>query len=157
MGTRQFLAFRFGSDSRFEGQLVGALERIESGGAIRVLDGLFVSREPGSGELSAISLGGGTSSRSTSRLLGFRLDASERRAATRRALAGLDGETVQSVADKLAPGAAIAAVLIEHTWAEALTDAVDRIGGTEIASEFADVDGVSAFTARLLEAAQQQV
>jgi hypothetical protein len=103
MGTRQFLAFRFGRHSRFEGQLVGALERIESGGTMRILDGLFVSREPDSGELSAI-----------------------------------------------------AAVLVEHTWAEALADAVDRVGGAEIASEFVDVDGVSELTPRLLAAAQQQ-
>ena len=32
------------------GQLVGALERIESGGAMRVLDALFVACEPESGE-----------------------------------------------------------------------------------------------------------
>ena len=43
-GARQLLAFTFGSDSTFEGQLVGALERIESGGTVRVLDGLFVAR-----------------------------------------------------------------------------------------------------------------
>jgi hypothetical protein len=52
-GPTQFLAFRFGSDSRFEGQLVGAPERIESGGTVRVLDGLFVAREPQSGELES--------------------------------------------------------------------------------------------------------
>src|SRR3954454_22724662 len=45
-GARQLLAFTFGSDSTFEGQLVGALERIESGGSVRVLDGLFVARAP---------------------------------------------------------------------------------------------------------------
>jgi hypothetical protein len=46
MAYRQLLTYRFGSDSKFEGQLVGALERIESGGAMRVRDGLFVAREP---------------------------------------------------------------------------------------------------------------
>ena len=56
MASRQLLAYTFGSDSRFEGQLVGALERIESDGAMRVLDALFVVREPDSGELSAFSL-----------------------------------------------------------------------------------------------------
>ena len=46
MPTRQLLVYTFGPGAGFEGQLVGALERIESGGAIRVLDALFVTREP---------------------------------------------------------------------------------------------------------------
>src|SRR4051812_30216328 len=35
--TSQLLVYRFGPDAEFEGRLVGALERIESGGAMRVL------------------------------------------------------------------------------------------------------------------------
>ena len=46
MAPRQLLAYTFPPGSAFEGQLVGALERIESGGAMRVLDALFVAREP---------------------------------------------------------------------------------------------------------------
>ena len=86
--AKQLLAFTFESDSQFEGQLVGALERIEVGGTLRVLDGLFVARELESGELSAISLSDLPPSRMTSRLLDFRLDDRERRTATRRSLAG---------------------------------------------------------------------
>ena len=41
----------------FEGQLVGALERIESGGTVRVIDGLFIRRDPETAELSAIRVG----------------------------------------------------------------------------------------------------
>jgi hypothetical protein len=67
-GAIQLLAFKFGSDSKFEGQLIGALERIESGGTVRVLDGLFVAREPESGELSAIALSDSAPRRMTSRL-----------------------------------------------------------------------------------------
>ena len=158
-GTRQFLAFRFGSDSRFEGQLVGALERIESGGTVRVLDGLFVAREPESGELSAIALSDSPPSRMTSRLLGFRLDAKDRRTATRKALDGEAGEAVRSLAAMLSSGSAIAAVLLENTrldqgWADALADAVARIGGTEIASDSVDAGSMSELTPRLLDAAR---
>ena len=53
---RQLIAFTFPPGSSFEGQLVGALERIESGGTMRILDALFVGREAGSGELSVASL-----------------------------------------------------------------------------------------------------
>jgi hypothetical protein len=150
--SRQILAFRFGSDSTFEGQLVGALERMESGGTVRVLDGLFVAREPGSGELEAISLTDSAPSRRVSRILGFRLDPAERKTATQRALAGPAGETVRALAAVLTPGTAIAAVLIEHAWAAALTDAVARVGGTEVLSDFVDAGSVAELAAGLVGA-----
>ena len=151
-GSRQLLAFRFGSDSTFEGQLVGALERMESGGTVRVLDGLFVAREPGSGELEAISLMDSAPSQRVSRILGFRLDPAERKVATQRALAGPVGETVRALAAVLTPGSAIAAVLIEHAWAAALTDAVARVGGTEVLSDFVDAGSVAELAAGLVGA-----
>jgi hypothetical protein len=155
MRSRQLLAFSFGSDSRFEGQLVGALERIESGGALRVLDGLFVAREAESGELSAISLSDSAPSRMVSRILGFRLDARERANATRRALAGPAGDAVRALGETLAPGTAIAAVLIEHAWAAALSDAVARVGGAELVSEFVAESEMIELTQRLLAARER--
>ena len=151
MRSRQFLAYRFEPGARFEGQLVGALERIESGGAIRVLDMLFVTREPETGELTAISLRG--SAGKTSELLGFRLDAGERRAATRRALEGAGAETVEKLAGLLEPGGAIAAVLVEHAWADALGQAVARLGGTETAAEFVEATTLGELAERLVAAA----
>jgi hypothetical protein len=58
----QLLAYRFGPDAAFEGRLVGALERMESGGTLRVLDVLFVGREepnPLRGLGEALPPGGG--------------------------------------------------------------------------------------------------
>ena len=155
MPSRQLLAYRFGADSRFEGQLVGALERIESGGAMRVLDALFVAREPETGELAAVSLGGGSATM-TSRLLSFRLDPGERRAATRRALAGQAGEAVQALGATLEPGGAFAAVLVEHAWAAALADAVARLGGSEVAAEFVQASRLAEMSEQLLAAAQRR-
>jgi hypothetical protein len=57
--SQHLLLYAFGPDARFEGRLVGTLERIESGGALRVLDALFVTRDPETGELAAIDLRGG--------------------------------------------------------------------------------------------------
>ena len=48
------------ANAAFEGQVVGALERLESGGALRILDALFVASDEASGELFAIDLHGGT-------------------------------------------------------------------------------------------------
>lgn len=158
-GARQLLVFTFGTDSQFEGQLVGALERIDVGGALRVLDGLFVAREPQSGELSAISLSDVPPSRMTSRLLDFRLEDRERRTATRKALAGGASEAVRSLGALLTPGTAIAALLVEHKWtaahtdaADALSDAVARVGGTEVVSEFVEASRMSELTPRLIAA-----
>src|SRR6478672_6722590 len=154
-GARQLLAFRFGSDSQFEGQLVGALERIDVGSTLKVLDGLFVAREPESGELSAILLSDLPPSRVTSRLLDFRLDDRERRAATRRLLDGGAREAVDSLGSLLRPGTAIAALLVEHKSAtaptdaaDALADAVTRVGGTQVVSEFVDASRMIELTQR---------
>jgi hypothetical protein len=136
--ANQLLAYRFDSAFPFEGQLAGALERIESGGAMRVLDALFVGRDADSGELVALTLsptgGGGM----VSSLIDFRLDERRRRTATERALQGDTGEAIAGLGGELAPGQAIAAVLVEHTWTQTLGGAVDRIGGSETANEFVD-------------------
>ena len=157
MASRQLLAYRFGADSRFEGQLVGALERIESGGAMRVLDALFVARDADSGELSAYSLaarGGSGAVGAVSELLDFRLSTGGRAGSTRRALEGPAGEAARSIGDGLRPGEAFAVVLVEHSWAVALTDAVTRTGGTEAAAEFVEVGGLSEVGERLVELAR---
>ena len=91
----------------------------------------------------------------TSRILGFRLDPKDRRAATQKALNGETGEAVRSLAAMLSPGSAIAAVLLEHAWADALADAVARVGDTDIASDSVDSSRISELTSRLLGAVEQ--
>ena len=45
MNPAHLLVYGFAPGAEFEGRLVGAIERIESGGALRVLDVLFVMRD----------------------------------------------------------------------------------------------------------------
>jgi hypothetical protein len=137
-GSRQLLAYRFPPGSRFEGQLVGALERIESGGTMRILDALFVGRDPDSGDVIAVSMSTDSSAGMIGRLLSFRLDDHERQTTTQRALDGPAGPVVRSLAAKLEPGEAIASLLVEHAWAVALNEAIGRLGGTEVLSEFVE-------------------
>ena len=40
--------------------------------------------------------------------------------------------------DALEPGAAVAAVLVEHVWRRAIDDAVSRTGGAPLVSELVD-------------------
>ena len=133
----QLLVYAFEPGAPFEGRLVGALERLEAGGALRVLEALFIRREPDGGELTAIDVrgrGGGL----TAPLLSFRLDPAARRRATEKTLGADTGGTLRELGDSLEPGAALAAVLVEHTWARALAAAVAASHGRELASEMVE-------------------
>jgi hypothetical protein len=152
----QLLAYRFGPDSAFEGRLVGALERMESGGTLRALDVLFVGRDGATGELLAVAGRGGRQGGLVARLLGFRLDPAERRRATEHALRAYDrGEEqnpLRRLGETLPPGGALAAVLVEHVWASALGDAVAGTEGAERLSEFVDATELKELSSELAAA-----
>ena len=155
----QLLAYRFDSGAEFEGQLVGALERTESGGTLRIREVLFVGRDPQTGELLAVAARGRQQGSLVAALLGFRLDPAERRRATQRALRaydrGLDPNPLQQLGDTLPPGGAVAAVLVEHVWAHAVDDAVARLGGAELLSGFVAGTELTALSDELAAAAAQ--
>ena len=149
----QLLAYRFGPDSAFEGRLVGALERMESGGTMRVLDVLFVGRDGETGELLAAAVQSRHEGAVVAPLLGFRMDPAERRRLTARALRAYDrGEEpnpLRALAESLPPGGGVAAVLVEHVWARALGDAVDQSSGSALLSEFVDGTELTELVSRL--------
>jgi hypothetical protein len=149
--VRQLMLYRFGSDAEFQGRLVGALERLESGGALRILDVLFVRRSPESVEIDAIDVRGGSGGLVAS-LLDFRLDEAARRRATEAAVQA-HPELVHELGDALEPGAAVAAVLVDHVWSDALDDAAERTGGTLLANDFVDAEELRELRAELLAAA----
>jgi hypothetical protein len=150
--VRQLLLYGFGPEADFEGRLVGALERLESGGALRILDVLFVRRDAESGDIDAIDLQGDGAGGVVAPLLNFRLDEGERRRATERTLRA-HADVVRELGAALEPGAALAAVLVEHVWSTTLEDAVARTGGTRLANDFVDAAGLAELGAELLAAA----
>jgi hypothetical protein len=133
--VRQLLVYDFGADASFQGALVGALERLQSGGTLKVLDVMFVQRDAETGEVAALA-----SRADVSGMLGFRLDERERARATEKALRD---ETVRALAARLEPGAAMAAVLIDHVWASVLSDAVLRTGGSPRRDELVEAATLS--------------
>lgn len=145
----QLLLYAFGPEAEFEGQLVGALERVESGGALRILDVLFLRRDGETGDIAAVDLQGKGAGSVVAPLLGFRLDEAERRRATERALAA-NAELVTALGAGLEPGAALAAMLVEHVWREALDDAAARMGGTLLATDFVEATSLADLGAELL-------
>jgi hypothetical protein len=154
----QLLLYAFGPDANFEGHLVGALERVESGGALRILDALFVMSDRETGELVAIDLRGSAGGIVVAPLLDFRLDPASRRRATERALSphasGLPAEALRELGEALEPGAAIVALLVEHRWAKTLEEAVSRTGGTPLASEFVQATTLAELAPAVLAAAR---
>jgi hypothetical protein len=154
----QLLVYGFRANANFEGRLVGALERIESGGALRVLEALFIGSDPETGELVAADLRG-DSGGIVGPLLGFRFEPAARRRATERALdpdrGGVPADVLHNLARALEPGAAMVAVLVEHKWAAALDDAVSRTGGTPLTNAFVDNTALAELTPDLLAAAQR--
>jgi hypothetical protein len=154
----QLLCYRFGPDTRFEGQLLGALERLESARTLRVLEALFIQNDPDTGELVAANLRGDSSGKFASSMLSFRLDPSERRRITEKTLAddsrGISGDTIRTIGAALAPGASVAAVLVDHTWLRPLQDAASRTGGTLTTSQLVDASELSQLTPDLLAAVE---
>lgn len=153
----QLLVYKFPAGTEFEGRLVGALERIESGGALKILEALFVASDPDTGEPVAIDLQGDGAGGIVAPLLSFRFEAKARRRATERAMdparGGLAPDTLRELVGTLEAGAAMVAVLVDHAWARALEDAVSRTGGTPLASEFVASKGLAELAPDLLAAA----
>ena len=156
--TMQLVAFRFDAATAYEGRLVGALERMESGGALRVAEVLFVGRDPESDEIVAVSAHGRQQGNLVASVLGFRLEPAERRRATERARRAFQQEDGRDPLDELAKdlpaGGAIAAVLIEHRWAHGLNAAVGEMGGRDLLGEFVDATELGALVPRIISAAR---
>ena len=53
----------------------------------------------------------------------------------------------------LEPGGALAAVLVDHVWSDALEDAASRSGGRLLAGDFVDATALSELGPELLAAA----
>jgi hypothetical protein len=138
----QLLVYRFEPGASFDGAVVGALERLEAGGSIRVLDALFVRSHPETGDIEVLQAGGDGIGSMLVSLLDFRLDPGARRRATGRAMddatGGITAAQIRELADALAPGAALVAVLVDHVWTRTLDDAIERTGGVALLSRFVD-------------------
>jgi hypothetical protein len=133
--NRQLLVYNFPAGSNYEGALVGAVERIESGGAMRVVAAMFVGRQA-DGEPVAVYLSTTSSAGLIGKLVSFRLEDQARARATAKVMESEAGDAARSVSETLEPGEAVAAMLVEHTWASTLADAIDRMGGSQVKSEF---------------------
>jgi hypothetical protein len=114
---------------------------------------LFVMRDAETAELVAVERRG-RGEGSLAPPLGFRLDPGERRRVSEKALrAGAHSSALRRLGEALEPGAAVAAVLVEHVWVRALDNAVSRTVGKPLASELVDAAALGELTADLIATA----
>jgi hypothetical protein len=127
---RELLVYEFSAPpSSFEGHLLGALERAESGGALRVVDVLVLARDADSHELTVLRHRGGAA--------GLVAAATDFRLRDRKPIPQSDPDTsaLAATGAALAPGEAVVALVVQHEWARILDDAAARIGGRCVADE----------------------
>jgi hypothetical protein len=121
---------------------------------------MFVQRDADTGEVVVVDLRGDGAGGLIGPLLDFRLDPDSRRQATERALAqgapGVSGDELRALGETLDPGAAIAGLLVEHTWAGTLDDAAAQTGGRRLLSGFLEKDSRGELGPLLLAAAARR-
>jgi hypothetical protein len=141
LGPVQLIAVGFGADAKYEGKIVGVLERLEIGGSLRVHDVMFVRKEP-DGALRAIDARSGQAGGIVGELLGARLDAQTgqppRKLPASGTTRGLSREDAEEIGASLAPGEAAGMVLVEHVWVRDLEGALEDTGGKLLAAGFLD-------------------
>ena len=116
IGPVQFIAVGFPEDATYEGRIVAQIERIEVSGVLRVLDVLFVRKDPATGELQTIDV-----------------QSEELQALSGARSLGVSRREVDGVGDELAPGQAAGMILVEHVWARDLAEAIESTGGGVLA------------------------
>jgi hypothetical protein len=146
IGPIQVLAVGFGPEARLEGRVVQELERLEAEGTVRVLDLLFVRKDPESGDLLAVNVEGSELGAVAGALLGFEGDGELQAAPSlpRGGTYGLSRADLESLAITLPPGVAVGVLLIEHVWARGLKGAIRDAGGIPIAEGFLTMEALAA-------------
>ena len=142
IGPIQLIAIGFETTERFTGEILRALEAIRAKGAVRLIDLLFVAKEP-SGEITALE-GSWLDQEEQAQfgaligaLIGFGAEGTEGaiEGAAAGAVAAVEGvlgftaEDARALADQIPPGTAAALMLLEHTWAADFAEAVRNAGG----------------------------
>lgn len=159
IGPVQVLTVEFGADAKFEGRIVDELATLEAMGQIRVLDMLFVSKDP-DGELLTLDYQTEGMGETVAALLG--ISKARTRAAEEKYPSlgegnafGLTLEEIREMADSLDPGTAEAVILLEHVWAKYLRKAIRDAGGVPVAEGFLTEEALEPVIAELEAAAER--
>ena len=147
VGPVQVLVLEF-DRTRFEGEIMPELARLNEEGTIRVIDLLFVAK-PHGGELEVVQKSDLTAEEATElgalagALIGVGTGSEDQALTVAEAGAelGEDGhllgdEDVWYLADAIPEGSSAAVLLIEHRWAIRLRSKIVEAGGVALADEW---------------------
>ena len=132
IGPVQFIAVGFPEDATYEGRIIAEIEAIEASGSLRMLDVLFVRKDPSTGELQTMDI-----------------QSEELQALAGTATLGVSRRELEGVGDELAPGQAAGMILVEHVWARDLAAAIESTGGGILAQGLLGPDDLQAIVAEL--------
>jgi len=131
LGPLQVLVVNFG-EANFSGEVEAELRRLEEAGTVRLHDVLVVAKTA-EGEVAVVRTGDQHSGALGSAILGIGTAPGQ----------DVESADVLEVADAIEPGGAAAIAVLEHTWAIPLYEAIERAGGTGVATEWADAEALA--------------
>ena len=132
IGPVQPIAVGFPEDASYERRIVAEIEKIEESGSLRMLDVLFVRKDPETVRLHTMNL----LSEELQALAGTQTLAVARR-------------EMEGVGDELAPGPAAGMMLVEHLWARDLAEAIESTSAGVLARGLLAPHATAAIVAEL--------
>ena len=139
IGPVQLISIAFDRGANFEGRVIDEMTKLEGERTIRILDLLFIARDPDSEDTVVLEhpgredLGG-----IVGELLGIELEgeAASSPAGADEHSFGFSQEDIQQMASGLGPGESAGLILIEHVWARDLKRAFRDLGGRLLGEGF---------------------
>jgi DNA-binding NarL/FixJ family response regulator len=155
-GPLQVIAVSFGPGADFEGRVLAEVDRLQGRGVLRLLDVLFIAKNE-DGTIQQLDIGDdedfGALLVNIVPLDGTGLVGSP----VGEGSSGFDPADAWALAESLLPGTALAFLLIEHSWAQPLFDAIAETGGALLGEGFLTSESgllVGAEVAAMEEAAE---
>ncbi len=147
IGPIQVLVIGFENNDKFMGETIGELEAVRGGGVIRVLDLLFVMKDE-AGNITAVEDSDLCAEEEVEigKVISLMLGLSESIDDAEHTLAealtsaannyGLTIEDIAQLSEQIEPGTSAGILLIEHSWAVGLKEAIKNAGGYMLAQGF---------------------
>ena len=134
-GPLQVIAVSFGPGADFQGRVLAEVDRLQGRGVLRLLDMLFVDKNE-DGTLERVAGAGDDDFGALLSSLVLPEGSGLAEPAGGTAVPGFDPAEAFALATSLPPGTGLAFLLIEHSWAQPLFDAIDETGGVLLSDGF---------------------
>jgi DNA-binding NarL/FixJ family response regulator len=131
----QVIALSFSRDAGGEDRILAEVDRLRGRGVLRLLDMLFLAKSQ-DGTIERLIIGDDEDFGSLLAAVVPVPNGGPAASAPADGTAAFDPADAWALADSLSPGTALAFLLVEHSWAAALFDAIAETGGTLIGEGF---------------------